>query len=531
MEKAQEALAMKGLDENWDVVVTGGGITGAGIFRETVRMGLKVLLVEQQDFAWGTSSRSSKLVHGGLRYLKEGQFHMTKVAIRERDRLMKEAPGLVEPLGFLFPVYKGRGLGKWTLSLGLWIYDFFEKRRQHRFYDVRELVKLLPAINQQDLLGGFHFFDAEADDARLVLRLIHEAIRSGGHALNYTALTGVKRNDRGYVSGVTVEDTETHEKKELQTGVLFNATGCWAERLHPSPEKKLHMRPLRGSHLIFPARLLPLDQAVSFSHPSDERSVYLVPWEGAVIVGTTDLDHEEDLSMEPAITEGEVSYLMEALHTILPSINISRKDCLSTIAGVRPVLSKRKADPSHESREHVVWVERGLVTVTGGKLTTFRQLAFDALKAARPYLGNAKLPNHDEPIFDRPSETPEEDFELAPDSWRTLCGRYGELARELVRDAGPQELEVVSGTRTLWAELPYAAQYENIRHLTDLLLRRVRIGLLTPEGGREHFGRIRSLVAPVVSWDDKRWKDEIRDYLDHWRHAHSVPSVKDSETS
>jgi glycerol-3-phosphate dehydrogenase len=526
MEKTQMNETIKDIKKNWDLVIIGGGITGAGIFRETVRMDLNVLLVEQQDFAWGTSSRSSKLVHGGLRYLKEGKIFLTRDSIKERERLLKDAPGLVEPLGFMFPVYKGRGLGKWSLEAGLAVYDVIAKKRQHRFYDFEEFVKLEPHIDRKDLTGAFHFFDAQVDDARLVLRLILESIKSGGHALNYTAVEKIDRNDRGEVTGVTIKDVETHETKKLSAGAVINATGCWAEKLHPSPKKKLHLRPLRGSHMIFPAGVVPVDQAVSFSHPSDDRSVFMFPWEGAVIVGTTDLDHKEDLSIEPVITEEEASYLMEGLHTIFPSLDISLDDCLSTIAGVRPVLSEGKLEPSQESREHVVWVDKGLVTITGGKLTTFRILAFDALKAAKPFLPPVELPDADKPGFTQSSMIAKQDMGLPPETWSNLFGRYGESANDLIREAALQDLKTIPGTRTLWAELPYVAKNEKVRHLTDLLLRRVRIGLLTPHGGREHLGRVRKLVAPVLPWDRKRWKKEISDYLDQWEYAHSVPGVK-----
>ncbi|MBW2616914.1 MAG: glycerol-3-phosphate dehydrogenase/oxidase [Deltaproteobacteria bacterium] len=517
---------IKDIKKNWDLIIIGGGITGAGIFRETVRMDLNVLLVEQQDFAWGTSSRSSKLVHGGLRYLKEGKIFLTRDSIKERERLLKEAPGLVESLGFWVPVYKDRGPGKWTLEAGLSIYDVIAKKRQHKFYDVQEFVKLVPHIDQKGLTGAFHFFDAQVDDARLVLRLITEAIKSGGHALNYTLLETIDRNDQGQVVGVTIKDVETNETKVLSTSAVINATGCWAEKLHPSPKKNLHLRPLRGGHMIFPARVLPVDQAVSFIHPSDNRAVFMFPWEGAVIVGTTDLDHKEDLSIEPVITEEEVSYLTEGLHAVFPSLDISPKDCLSTIAGVRPVLSEGKLDPSQESREHVVWVDKGLVTITGGKLTTFRTLAFDALKAAKPFLPPVELPDAVEPGFTQSSMIPKQDLGLSPETWRNLLGRYGEHANDLVKEAALQDLKNIPGTRTLWAELPYAAKNENVRHLADLLLRRVRIGLLTPNGGREYLGRVRKLVAPVLPWDRKRWKKEISDYLDQWEYAHSIPGVK-----
>ena len=225
------------LETNWDVIVIGGGITGAGIFREAVRAGLKTLLLEQKDFAWGTSSRSSKLVHGGLRYLKEGRFFLTRDAVRERQRLLTEARGLVTPMGFLVPVYKDRGPGRWTLEAGLSIYDLIAKRRQHSYLDIDEFIRRVPNIDRKGLTGGFQFFDAQVDDARLVLRLIFEGLAAGGAARNYTRVAAVGRDAAGRVSGVTVEDVHSHQTRTLSATVVINATGCWAEALHPSPQK------------------------------------------------------------------------------------------------------------------------------------------------------------------------------------------------------------------------------------------------------------------------------------------------------
>jgi glycerol-3-phosphate dehydrogenase len=514
---------MQGLKQNWDVVVIGGGITGAGILLESVRMGLNALLVEQHDFAWGTSSRSSKLVHGGLRYLKEGRIFLTREAVRERERLLQQAPGLVEPLGFWVPVYRDHGPGKWTLEAGLSLYDLIAKKRQHHFFETEAFVQHLPFIDQKELAGGFQFFDAQVDDARLVLRLLQEAQNRGGQAFNYTSAAAIHRNDQGEVVGVTLKDTETHATQVVNTRLVINATGCWAEKMHPSPKPGLHLRPLRGSHLIFPKRVLPIAQAVSFIHPADQRAVFMVPWEGAVIVGTTDLDHGADIDQEPAITEAEVAYLMQGVQTLFPSLAIARKDCISTIAGIRPVLSEGKLGPSEESREHAVWVDKGLVTVTGGKLTTFRRLAFDALKAARPFIGSERLPDPDESLFGETDPPVLTDSRLSEAAWLNLTGRYGPSALDIVRRAQPQDLESIPGTRTLWAELPYAARCEQVRHLSDLLLRRVRIGLLTARGGKVYLKRIRNLCRPILPWDQRRWKQEINQYLSHWQQVHGLP--------
>ena len=292
-------MNIRDIPSHWDLVVIGGGITGAGIFREAARMGMRTLLVERMDYAWGTSSRSSKLVHGGLRYLKEGKILLTKASVEERERLLEEAPGLVEILGFLMPVYKDQSPGRAALSAGLTLYDMMARGHEHEFLEPQEFSMMLPHVKEQGLTGGFHFYDAQVDDARLVLRLINDAVASGAMALNYTEAAEILRDESGSVSGVIVRDTESGDMRELFTSAIINATGSWAESLHPSPDEKRHLRPLRGSHLVFPHWTLPVAQAVTLIHPEDQRPVFVIPWEGAVLVGTTDLDHDQDMLREP----------------------------------------------------------------------------------------------------------------------------------------------------------------------------------------------------------------------------------------
>jgi glycerol-3-phosphate dehydrogenase len=516
-------MSIKELNKTWDLIVIGGGITGAGILREAARMGLKAILIEQKDFAWGTSSRSSKLVHGGLRYIREGHLRMTKIAVEARDRLIAEAPGLVEQLGFLLPVYEEQRPGRKILKVGLTLYDIMARERQHRFLGAEDVLKLLPILNPAGLKGGFHYYDAQVDDARLVLRLINESIASGACTMNYTAVTSIIRTEPGNVVGVEVTDVETGESGNLFADAVINATGCWAEKLHPSPEPQRHLRPLRGSHLVFPNEVLPLAEGFSFIHPQDSRAVFAVPWEGAVLVGTTDLDHNENLDEIPIVSEDEVNYLMAGIRATFPALDIRLQDCTCAFAGIRPVLSEGKLKPSEESREHVVWNDQGLITVTGGKLTTFRELAWDALKAARPYLPPDRNTHPKDPAFADVPQTIEERFGLSPAAWRRLYGRYGMSAETIVQYAAPNDLTLVPGTHTLWAELPHAAQNEQIRHLDDLLLRRVRIGLLTPEGGKAYLNRVQALCQDVLPWDRRRWKTEINMYNARWNQSYNLP--------
>jgi len=511
------------IQTDWDLIIIGGGITGAGILREAARMNLNVLLVEQNDFAWGTSSRSSKLVHGGLRYLKEGRIFLTRHSVVERERLISEAPGLVDPLGFLMPIYSDHGASRWLIKIGLSVYDLLAWKKQHKYFSRDDFIQEVPNIRQTNLVGGFRFVDAQVDDARLVLRVLDEAFQNGGAAKNYSRAKEILRDNQGKVTGLVVEDTETSETQTLNTKAIINASGSWAEQLHPSPQAGLHLRPLRGSHLIFPLTKIPIKEAVSFEHPDDHRPVFAIPWEGAVLFGTTDVDFDRELHQEPVITRQEADYLLAAAQARFPDLGINESDCIASIAGIRPVLSANKKDPSKESREHVVWIDKGLVTITGGKLTTFRLLAWDALKAAQPFLSNFSTDAKGQPIFTKPDASIEKPSSISQSDFQRLCGRYGNKVKDILLQATAETLSIIPNTHTFWAELPYVAANEHIHHLSDILLRRVRIGLLLPDGGKEHLDNIQTLCAPVMSWDDDRWEEEKKQYISHWQEAHGVP--------
>lgn len=510
------------LDRPWDVVVVGGGITGAGILREATRLGLKTLLVEQRDFAFGTSSRSSKLVHGGLRYLKQGKIGLTQASVQERQKLQESAPGLVDPLGFLLANVKGSGQRreKWLIRAGLSFYDLVALQWSHRYYSPQDVWMLAPRLNVQDLAGAFHYFDAQTDDARLVLRVLREAVAAGGTAVNYVAAIDLVRED-GQVVGVKLQDRETNRETAVRAKIVISATGAWADDLRQKVDQEPRLRPLRGSHLIFPQWRFPIAQAVSFNHPLDSRFVFIFPWDGVTLVGTTDVDHGLALSHEPHITPGEVAYLMAAVEARYPSLALTLDDVLATFAGVRPVINTGKEDPSAESRDHVVWTENGLLTITGGKLTTFRLIALDALKAARQALPDMPKIDEDAPAL---NEVTEDLPDTLPEAMRRrLIGRYGEEASELVAAAQPGELVTLPNSNILWAELRWAARSEGVVHLDDLLLRRVRLGLLLPQGGAQHEDRIRSICQKELGWEDGRWAEEWAAYQQRWHDKYSLP--------
>jgi glycerol-3-phosphate dehydrogenase len=510
------------LDQPWDLIVIGGGITGAGILREAARLGLRSLLVEKRDFGWGTSSRSSKLVHGGLRYLKDGKLRLTRASVHERERLLDEGPGLIDPLGFLLATYEGDHPGRWTFSAALSVYDLLALQWSHRHYSAADFQMFAPHIVQDGLEGGFRYGDAQTDDARLVLRVIREAVADGAVALNYAAAVDLMRDD-GTVCGVRLKDEVQDRSVDLYGRVIISATGAWADGLRGRVGAQPRIRPLRGSHLIFPAWRLPVAQAVSFLHPVDRRPVVIFPWEGITLVGTTDVDHDQPLDGEPSIDPGEVAYLMAAVESQFPSLRLGLEDVLSTFAGVRPVIGTGKADPSKESRDHVVWEESGLMTVTGGKLTTFRLIALDVLKAVRHRLDGMPAPDSDVPVLNQVDiDLPGADH-LDEAMRRRLLGRYAVDAPALVAAAQPGELETIPGTPSLWAELRWAARAEGVVHLDDLLLRRVRLGHLLPQGGVALLPQIRAICQPELGWDDACWQREEAAYLDLWQAAYGLP--------
>lgn len=494
---AWEALAA---GSPYDVLVIGGGVTGAAVAFEAARRGLHTALVERGDYASGTSSRSSKLVHGGLRYLKEGRIGLTRESVRERQELLRGAPGLIDPIPFVMPHYRGRKPGRMTLAAGLWLYDALAGGRHHDYLDRDGVLALVPSLDETNLQGAHRYRDATTDDARLVLRLVAQAASHGAVTLNYAAATPQLDGER--IAGARVRDTLGEREAAVAATVVIAAAGAFADELRASVGGPARLRPLRGSHLIFAASRAPLSCAVAFEHPADGRPVFAYPWQGATLAGTTDIDHRDDLHDEPSISGEEVAYLLEAMRFAFPNLALDERDVVATYAGIRPVVDGSGGAPSKLSRDHVVWDERGLITITGGKLTTFRPMALDALAAAADRL----------PAFDR-----------APKPVFSAPGKYGELAARFADDAAPDEMESVDSTPFTWADVRWSARHEHVQRLDDLLLRRTRLGLLLRDGAAAHFERIGGICRDELGWDETRWNAEVARYASLWRKHYSLP--------
>lgn len=505
------------LDKTWDLVVVGGGIVGAGIMREAARLGLRVLLVEQRDFAWGTSSRSSKFVHGGLRYLKDLDFRLAIESVRGRRKLLNDGHGLVYPLDFLLTRHYGDKPGAIGYEVALTVYDLLAQHWSHRRYSIAQLKQVFPQISEAELLDSFSCAEAMTDDARLTLRVLGEGIAAGGIALNYVRAEKLLRDDNQIV-GIQLRDAIDGRVLQVSTHVVVNATGAWVDQLRSQVVDSRVMRPLRGSHLVFPGARLPVTQVLSLNHPVDKRPVTIAPWHTVTIVGSTDLDFHGPLDDEPHITPSEVAYLMAIVEYAFPKLNLSLKDVLACYAGVRPVIDTGKADPSKESRDHMVLYDNGLLTVTGGKLTTFQAVAFDALQAIPRDRMNVSIHRNE------PALTPiRVELDLPQPIQARLIGRYGNDAAKVFTIAQDGDLEFVPGTKVLWIELKWAARYEAVEHLDDLMIRRVALGILLPEGGQALLPKVRAIVQPELGWDDARWEAEQAHYCELWTRCYSLP--------
>lgn len=511
-------------DQVWDLVIIGGGITGAGVLREAAREGYNALLVEQQDFAWGTSSRSSKMVHGGLRYLASGGFRLTRDAVSERERMMREAPGLVDNLYYIMPHYRRQFPGPGLFGLLLRVYDFMARRRTRRYFPGESVLRWLPGLRREKLVGGTRFSDAVTDDSRLVLRILQEARAAGGHTLNYTQAESVTPGHGDYAT-VTLRDTAGDAvNTRVRAWRVVHATGAWTDRLRGQLGGDQRIRPLRGSHLVFPFWRLPVAVSVSLIHPKDHRPVFVYPWEGVTVVGTTDLDHDEDLQKEAVLSPQEMDYLLEAVHYAFPDSRLSGEDLISTWSGVRPVVSDasagRNKDPSSEKREHVIWDDQGVISVAGGKLTTFRLIALEVLDRVRGHMPKRESQEGDPRNVFAPAPDIARPAGITARQWHRLCGHYGARVEEVLGE-GP--LTPVGHTDTLIAELVWSCRHEQVQHLDDLLLRRTRLGLLLPEGGRAWLDSIRTHCQPVLDWSNEQWQAEVERYQQIWRQHYWLP--------
>jgi len=524
-------------DERFDVLVVGGGVTGAGVALDAASRGLKTALVERHDFASGTSSKSSKMVHGGLRYLQQREFRLVYENLVERQRLLDNAPHLVSPLPFLIPLFGRDGAVSKAVarsySGALWLYDLTGGVRigaRHRRVTRDQALEHLPTLNAERLVAGFLYFDARADDARLTLCLARTAaLDHGAVVANYTPVVGLTRTG-GRAAGAIVrpEPSDAGSEFPISARVVVNATGVWADDVRALDEGShpRSIRPAKGVHVTVPADRLPCDVAAVIPVPRDRRTIFVVPWPGTdlVYLGTTDTDYRGPLD-DPSCTPEDVDYLLDAANNATTS-RLTRADVTGVWAGLRPLL----ASPAHGgpvpertadlSRRHTVRTsEQGMVTVTGGKLTTYRKMAQDTVDAVVRQLGESPTRRRcvTASLALRGATTATRDpvaMALGPGH---LLARYGsECAEVLALAEGRPELRqpVVAGLPYTRAELVFAAREEMAQTLDDVLARRTRavIQRAVPTMAGAHAAA--SLIAPDMGWDDHEASRQANRFID-----------------
>jgi glycerol-3-phosphate dehydrogenase len=519
--------------EAFDVAVIGGGITGAGVALDAAARGLKVALIEKRDFASGASSRSSKLIHGGLRYLEQFQFSLVREALQERATLRKMAPHLSEPLGFLVPLYGAGarsplGGNKLKLRLGLWLYDLLAGRRniaRHRWLARDETLRLAPALEPNKLKGAFLYYDCLTDDARLTIEVIKEAARRGAVAANYARASGFVKVD-GRIAGIEIEDSLGEKRIHLSARIVVNATGVWSDeiaRLAASEELR-RLRPSKGIHVVLPSEKFNNRAAVLIPSLGEQRFLFVIPWQGRTVIGTTDTDYAGNLD-EPRAESEEIRRVIESAARSFPGARISMDDAISSFAGLRPLVGgDGKSTKELSRREEIIESESGLISIIGGKLTTWRRMAERIVDTVAVRLGaqsvatagvtaGLRLAASEQAGGDakREAERAAIEFDAPVAMVEHLMQSYGGNFRailEITREAEELKRVLIDGLPHIEAEAVYAARYEMAAKVEDFLSRRTRIALLAPDGGRACAARVADLMRREL--ESQTGANEIR---------------------
>lgn len=517
------------LESKYDLIVIGGGITGCGVSLETARRGFRVLLLEKGDIGSGTSSRSSRLIHGGLRYLKYGRLKLVREAGRERRRLRALYPYLVRPLRFVIPFYEGEGEGSLVTLFGLWLYDLLSgvrKTRRHRRLHREEVLAEEPRMRSEGLKGGALYYDCCTDDFRLVLLNAKMAHRAGVHILTYARVESIILEE-SRVTGVRFRDQLNGGTYEVRGRLLLNAAGPWSDQIRLMvPSGRERLRPTKGAHVLVPRSRVGNRNAVVMRSPRDGRVLFALPWHRFTIVGTTDTDFPGDPDGVRAGAD-DVEYLLEAVNHTFPRAALAPEDVVSSFAALRPLLREYGVSESEVSREYrIVEDARGLISVVGGKLTTYRRVSEKVASRIARILGHQA----------RSSQTPSEaslamtmaELEaMRPEVLEDLStrGLDVEVADHLIAAYGPEcgqlldyideevlRRRMVPELPYILAEVGYSVNHEMALRLEDVLARRTKVIYEDTEHGLGVAEEVAALMSRSLGWSEERAKQELRDY-------------------
>ena len=542
IEDRARALA-KAERDGLDLLVIGGGISGAGVLRDAASRGLRAFLVERDDFASGTSSRSSKMVHGGLRYIGEGQLAVTREACRERDLLLAQNPNLVRPLPFLFPAYEGSKHPLWQVRGALWTYAAlanFRRTARFRMLSAAEVADFSHDLRQEGLRGAGLYWDAQVDDARLVLETLKSARSLGADCANHAEAVEFLRREDGRLCGLRARDRLEGRSVVLRAHAIVNAAGPSVERLRglDRPVARPELRPAKGVHLVLPRSRIHLQGAITFEG-TDRRQLFLEPWDDEfAILGTTDsFTNEID---EPTVSIEDVHYLLAAANDAFPAKGLTTNDIVSVFAGVRPLVDDGSADrpPSSVSREHRIYEDpSGLVSIAGGKLTTYRAmgeaLVDRAIRLSPELRGRriarsrtAAIPLRDD-SFERAALEAElrERHHISPRRIDHLVRCYGAAAERMLAEAPEPLRRPIGHSHFTWAEIPHSIRTECPANLCDLLERRMRMALFAPGQGLPEIAQIAQIAAEAAGWDAERTRAEAVAYAAAVRRRYQIISA------
>jgi glycerol-3-phosphate dehydrogenase len=530
-----------------DILVIGGGINGAGIARDAARRGLKVALVEMQDLASGTSSRSSKLVHGGLRYLEQFEFSLVFEAVSERRILMDIAPHLVNPLGFLFPVYKGDRRNLTTITAGMVLYEglsLFRSPQRYRKLKPKNVAEEEPMLRIDGLKGAPLYYDCSTDDARLTLESALQAADTGAVIATWATATGFERDESGRLAAVTVEDRFTGATKRIEASAVINATGPWTDRTIAATgveDATDLLRPTKGMHIVVRRERLPVNHAVVCFHPRDGRVLFAIPWGDCTYVGTTDTDFEGDPA-DISATRADVDYLIETLDHYFPEASITLDDVHCTWAGLRPLMrppekTGKEMDESAVSREHRIVVgQDGLITIAGGKLTTYRLMSKEVVDTAVKLLRlrgevprKLNEPRTDEeplpggvnwPADDDHGRVAEQVLDvggdrIATDTALLLANTYGmrglDVARLCRQDSSLAD-RLVPDRPEIMAQVDWAVHEELAARVTDVLKNRTQLFYRDTDQALSCVERVAARMQTLLGWSDEQRDGSIKGY-------------------
>jgi len=520
--------------EEFDLLIVGGGITGVAAARDAALRGFHTALVEKNDFGSGTSSRSTRLIHGGIRYLEYGEFKLVFDACTERRIMRRIAPRLARPLPFLYPLYRRQKPAPWKLRVGMILYDalsLFRNVQHHRWLGPAEVRQREPLVAGRGLLSAGRYYDVQVNDARLTLLTAKAAHLHGAVMANRARVVGLMKAE-GRVVGAQVRDEISGRGIEVRARVVVNATGIWTDDILALDElrEETMIRPTKGVHLLVPRTRLYSQHAVIFSVPRDGRHIFLIPWGDFTLIGTTDTDYRDDLD-HPAAVLDDVEYLLEAMRHTFPGAQIKHDDIISTFAGLRPLVAA-PGNPSALSREHVmVESPSGLFTIAGGKLTTHRLMAEQLVDRVQRRLAE------EFGIRARSGCRTKEPLEYAQIEHVRVSGVDESTSKHLVEAYGGDAIWVLAyaeenpnlGKRIvpelpyLMAEALYAVQHEMALTLSDVLIRRTHVIYETRNGGIEHARAVAETMAPRLGWDEADIERQVADYavqvalIQQWR--------------